>query len=141
MWPTPKAAFLLLWAHSQLMSTTVTASPIDPTTHDLVPDIQTRQISSSSCPPIHVFGARETTVSAGYGSSSTVVNLVLAAYPGATSESITYPACGGQSSCGGVSYANSANQGTAAVALAVNNFNTRCPSSQIVLVGYSQVSN
>ncbi|KAK6524798.1 hypothetical protein TWF281_011696 [Arthrobotrys megalospora] len=91
-----------------------------------------------SCPGIHVFGARETTVSPGYGSAGSVVNAILSAYPGSTAEAISYPACGGQSSCGGVSYANSALQGTAAVASAVNSFNSRCPQSQLVLVGYSQ---
>ncbi|KAL9091474.1 MAG: hypothetical protein Q9165_004860 [Trypethelium subeluteriae] len=93
-----------------------------------------------SCPNIHVFGARETTAPAGYGSSSTVVNLILNAHPGATSEAISYPACGGQASCGDVSYANSVIQGVQAVASAVNSFNTRCPDTQLVLVGYSQVS-
>lgn len=93
----------------------------------------------SSCPAIHVFGARETTVSPGYGTAGVVVNLILNAYPGATSEAIVYPACGGQASCGGIAYGNSVQQGTAAVASAVNAFNTRCPSTQLVLVGYSQV--
>ncbi|CRK11802.1 hypothetical protein BN1723_009497 [Verticillium longisporum] len=51
---------------------------------------------------------------------------------------IVYPACGGQASCGSVQYADSARQGTAAVATAVNAFNQRCPDSQIILVGYSQ---
>jgi acetylxylan esterase len=51
--------------------------------------LQERQ---SSCPNFHVFGARETTAPAGYGSSSTVVNLVLNAYPGSTAEAISYPA-------------------------------------------------
>lgn len=74
----------------------------------------------SSCPNIHVFGARETTAPTGYGSSSTAVNLILNAYPGSTSEAINYPACGGQSSCGGVSYANSVVAGINAVVSAVN---------------------
>ncbi|KAF7558262.1 hypothetical protein G7Z17_g41 [Cylindrodendrum hubeiense] len=91
-----------------------------------------------SCPGIHVFGARETTVSPGYGSAGTVVNLILNAYSGSTSEAIVYPACGGQSSCGGVSYANSVVAGTNAVATAVNSFNSRCPTTKLVLVGYSQ---
>ncbi|ROT41296.1 cutinase-domain-containing protein [Sodiomyces alkalinus F11] len=90
------------------------------------------------CPQIHIFGARETTVSPGYGSAGSVVDSIRAAFPGATSEAITYPACGGQSSCGGISYGDSARQGTAAVAQAVNSFHQRCPNSQIVLVGYSQ---
>jgi len=96
--------------------------------------IQERQ----SCPQIHIFGARETTAPAGYGTASVVVNLVLNAFPGSTAEAISYPACGGQSSCGGVSYANSANTGTSAAAAAVNSFNTRCPNTKLVLVGYSQ---
>ncbi|KAM0286399.1 hypothetical protein ACHAQH_000825 [Verticillium albo-atrum] len=95
-------------------------------------------IERQSCPSIHIFGARETTVSPGFGSAGTVVNLIRNAYPGATSEAIVYPACGGQSSCGGIAYGNSVMQGTNAVASAVNSFNQRCPSTQIVLVGYSQ---
>lgn len=92
-----------------------------------------------SCPQVHVFGARETTASAGYGSSSTVVNAVLSAYSEATSEAISYPACGGQSSCGGVSYSSSVAAGIDAVASAVNSFNSQCPDTNLVLVGYSQV--
>ncbi|KAF4632191.1 hypothetical protein G7Y89_g5936 [Cudoniella acicularis] len=92
----------------------------------------------ADCPKIHVFGARETTVAQGYGTASVVVNLVTGAHSGATAEAIVYPACGGQSSCGGVSYANSVQQGVAAVTKAVNSFNTRCPDTQLVLVGYSQ---
>ena len=117
------SAILLLLEHAF-------ASPID------AEPLQKRQ-----CPPIHVFGARETTVAQGYGSSITVVDLVLNSHSGATSEAIVYPACGGQSSCGGISYASSVQQGVAAVTTAVNNFNSQCPSTQLVLVGYSQVSN
>lgn len=102
---------------------------------DVDSDLEARQ----ACPGIHVFGARETTVPPGYGTAGVVVNLVLGAHSGATSEAINYPACGGQASCGSVSYASSAVQGVAAVAAAVNAFNTKCPSTQLVLVGYSQV--
>jgi acetylxylan esterase len=98
-------------------------------------NLETRQ----SCPKVHVFGARETTAPAGYGTAGVVVNLVLQAYSGSTAEAISYPACGGQSSCGGASYANSALAGVSAVANAVNSYNTRCPTTQLVLVGYSQV--
>ena len=92
-----------------------------------------------NCPPVHIFGARETTVSPGYGTAGVVVNLVLNSNSGSTAEAIVYPACGGQASCGGQSYAQSALAGTAAVANAVNAFNTRCPNTKLVLVGYSQV--
>ncbi|KAL4951003.1 cutinase [Aspergillus filifer] len=91
-----------------------------------------------SCPDIHVFGARETSVSPGFGSSATVVNAILNAYSGATSEAINYPACGGQSSCGGISYSASVSAGIDAAASAVNSFNTQCPDTKLVLVGYSQ---
>ncbi|KAF9052083.1 Acetylxylan esterase At 0.90 angstrom resolution [Panaeolus papilionaceus] len=95
-------------------------------------------VVGQSCPRVHVFGARETTAPAGYGTAGVVVNLVLGAYSGSTAEAINYPACGGQSQCGGVSYANSVQQGVRAVANAVNSFNSRCPNTQLVLVGYSQ---
>lgn len=92
-----------------------------------------------SCPNVYVFGARETTVSPGYGTAGGLVNQVLAAYPGSQASAINYPACGGQASCGGVSYDQSATQGTAAVVSAVTSLNSRCPSTKIVLIGYSQV--
>ncbi|PSR79953.1 carbohydrate esterase family 5 protein [Coniella lustricola] len=91
-----------------------------------------------TCSSIHIFGARETTASAGYGSSITVVDGILSAYPGSTAEAIVYPACGGQASCGSVSYSSSLIQGTAAAAAAVNAYNAACPSAALVLVGYSQ---
>ncbi|KAL2267963.1 hypothetical protein VTJ83DRAFT_5240 [Remersonia thermophila] len=97
-------------------------------------DVKPRQ----SCPPVHIFGARETTVPPGYGTSQGLVNMVRQAYPGSTSEAINYPACGGQPQCGGVSYDNSARQGTQAVVSAVTSFNQRCPGTKIVLIGYSQ---
>ncbi len=131
MWPSPKIAFLLMTAHSLLVS----GSPIDSEA------VEGAVLGKRACPAIHVFGARETTAPAGYGTAGVVVNLILAAYPGATSEAIVYPACGGQSSCGGVAYGDSARQGTAAVASAVNSFYSQCPTTQLVLVGYSQVSH
>ncbi|KZT33667.1 Acetylxylan esterase At 0.90 angstrom resolution, partial [Sistotremastrum suecicum HHB10207 ss-3] len=91
-----------------------------------------------SCPQVHVFGARETTAPPGYGTSQSVVQSIVNAYPGATSEAIVYPACGGQSSCGDVSYADSVIQGVEAVQAAVDGFNSKCPNTFLVLVGYSQ---
>jgi acetylxylan esterase len=90
--------------------------------HSTPSNMQERQ---SSCPKVHVFGARETTVPQGYGTSQGLVNMVTQAYAGATAEAIVYPACGGQSNCGGVSYENSASQGTAAVIKAITSFNQK----------------
>ena len=92
-----------------------------------------------SCPKVHIYGARETTVPQGSGTSQGLVQMVQQAYSGATAEAIVYPACGGQSSCGGASYDSSASQGTAAVVKAVTSFNQKCPDTKIVLIGYSQV--
>ncbi|KAF7557707.1 hypothetical protein G7Z17_g444 [Cylindrodendrum hubeiense] len=94
--------------------------------------------NGQSCPEVYIFGARETTASAGFGSAGAMIDMIIADHPNATSEAIVYPACGGQSSCGSISYADSAKAGTSAVATVVNDFNTECPDTQIVLVGYSQ---
>ncbi|KAJ7279395.1 putative acetyl xylan esterase [Mycena rebaudengoi] len=95
-------------------------------------------LAAAQCPNVHIFGARETTVPPGFGTAGPVVSSIMSAFPGSTSEAISYPACGGQASCGGASYASSVTQGVAAVANQVNSFNSRCPNSVLVLVGYSQ---
>ncbi|QDS71796.1 hypothetical protein FKW77_009429 [Venturia effusa] len=91
-----------------------------------------------SCSKVYTFGARETTASQGYGSAGALVNQIVAAFPGSGAEAIVYPACGGQASCGKVSYSDSERQGTVAVVKAVTAYNAICPTTQIVLVGYSQ---
>ncbi|VDC06426.1 unnamed protein product [Peniophora sp. CBMAI 1063] len=92
----------------------------------------------ATCPQLHIFGARETTAPPGFGTAGPVVQSIMNAFPGSTSEVINYPACGGQASCGGVSYANSVIQGIQAVTNQVNSFNAQCPNTHLVLVGYSQ---
>jgi acetylxylan esterase len=62
-----------------------------------------------SCPNVHVFGARKTTVPQGFGSSGLVVDMIVAANPGATKEQIFYPATGGNI------YASSAQAGVIAI--------------------------
>ncbi|KAI0889741.1 carbohydrate esterase family 5 protein [Annulohypoxylon maeteangense] len=86
----------------------------------------------ANCPNIHIIGARETTAPPGFGSAQTVVDLIQKANNGATSESIVYPAAGGNS------YASSVSAGVLAVANQTNTFNQKCPDSKIVVVGYSQ---
>ena len=87
-----------------------------------------------SCPQIHIFGARETTAPAGYGTAGSVVNSILNAHPGSTAEAINYPASGSNPT-----YSQSVLAGTNAVCSQVSSFASKCPSTKLVLVGYSQV--
>ena len=92
------------------------------------------------CPKIHVIAARDMAEPPGFDSAGGMVNLIESAFP-ATSEAIDYPACEGPSECGNMTYADSVQLGTWAVATAVNRFAQRCPKTKIILVGYSQVGN
>ncbi|KAG5924040.1 hypothetical protein E4U53_003471 [Claviceps sorghi] len=94
--------------------------------------------TGSSCPGVHIVVARGTGQPPGYDLLLPMVNELLAKYPGSTAESVDYPACGGSPACGGISYGDSARQGTAAVAKTVNAFHAACPKTQLVLMGYSQ---
>lgn len=96
-------------------------------------------VPRQSCSPLHVFGARETTAPAGMGTAGPIVQAIVQAHPGATSEALDYPACGGQGQCGGVAYEQSASQGTQNAARAIEALVERCPETEIVLIGYSQV--
>lgn len=71
--------------------------------------IATSVLEHKDCPDLHVFGA------------GTVVDFIVDAHPGATTESISLSAS------------------PASVANAVNAYHINCPHTQIVLVGYSQV--
>ncbi|KAF8853884.1 alpha/beta-hydrolase [Acephala macrosclerotiorum] len=93
----------------------------------------------ASYPDIHIFGARETTAVAGYGSSITMIDDILNGYSGSTAEAIDYLAGGDEAFCGGDSYSESVAAGVPAVVTAVNNYAAECPSTQLVLVGYSQI--
>lgn len=51
--------------------------------------------SNSTCPEVMVLAARETTAPPGFGSTNTLVGLILQAFPGkAAAQSIEYPAAG-----------------------------------------------
>ncbi|GJC96462.1 cutinase [Colletotrichum higginsianum] len=97
-----------------------------------------QQRQGNDCPPIHIFGARETTAPPGFGAAAGIVEDLTKANQGATNEAIDYPACGGASDCLGISYADSVKNGTTAVAKAVNDFNKKCPQTKIVMLGFSQ---
>ncbi|KAG5961484.1 hypothetical protein E4U58_004251 [Claviceps cyperi] len=94
--------------------------------------------SDSSCPEIHIIGARGTGIPPGYDLLLPLVNTLKAKYSGSTSEYLDYPACGGAAACGGLSYGDSARAGTKAIAQAVSSFNSKCPNTKFVLMGYSQ---
>ncbi|KAI3329078.1 carbohydrate esterase family 5 protein [Xylariaceae sp. AK1471] len=85
-----------------------------------------------SCSNLHIFGARETTAPPGFGTSATIVNMIQRANPGATTESIIYPAAGGNM------YSASVAVGVGAVARQTNSFFEKCPNTTLVVVGYSQ---
>lgn len=91
----------------------------------------TARQANSACPPVHVFGARETTAAPGFGTAKTVVESIVKAFPGATSEAINYPASGNP-------YSASVQAGVKAVTTQVDTFTAKCPDTQVVLVGYSQ---
>jgi acetylxylan esterase len=90
-------------------------------------------VSGEACPQVHVFGARETTAPPGFGSAGTLVDLVLRAFPDATSEAIDYPAAGGDD------YASSVSDGIIAVVGQLQLFAKLCPDAVIIMHGYSQV--
>lgn len=93
-----------------------------------------RPRAAAACPNIHVFGARETLAPPGFGTAGPVVDAILAAFPGATSEVIDYPAAGDSDAA----YAASVQAGVQAVVGQVDGFVAACPATQVVLVGYSQ---
>lgn len=105
----------------------------------LLSTVQAVLALADPCPPVHILAARGTGVPPGYDLLLPLVEELKSRHPGATSEAIVYPACGGEPSCGGIPYGHSARLGTAAVARAVNDFRAMCPRTKLVLMGYSQV--
>ncbi|KAK3302032.1 Acetylxylan esterase At 0.90 angstrom resolution [Chaetomium strumarium] len=84
-------------------------------------------------PAIHIIAARETTAPPPFGSSRTLVDLLLQALsPSITAEAIDYPAAGGEA------YSASVAAGIEAVVRQTGEFAERCPGSRVVMHGYSQ---
>jgi acetylxylan esterase len=93
-------------------------------------DVDERQ--AATCAPVHLFVARGTTESPGDGQIGSLAQLVLQANPGATKESIDYPANTDPS------YIASVTKGIDAVTEQVISYASACPNSTLVLIGYSQ---
>ncbi|KAK0711078.1 catalytic core domain of acetyl xylan esterase from Trichoderma Reesei [Lasiosphaeris hirsuta] len=87
---------------------------------------------AKACPEVHVFGARETTTPPGFGTSQTLIDLLIKRFPSTTAEAIVYPAAGGDE------YSKSVGTGILAVVRQTAAFAVRCPSSIIIMHGYSQ---
>ncbi len=85
------------------------------------------------CPAMHIFGARETTLPQGFGTTQVLIDLVQKAFPGTTAEQIIYPAAGGDQ------YGASVATGITAVIQQLNDFQAQCPDSIVIMHGYSQV--
>lgn len=138
--PCPLTTLLLA-----LLTTTVTTALPSPSPMTTLKQQQQRRQQnttitppSDDCPQIHIFAARETTAPPEFGSSRTLVDLILGAFPGpsqATVEAIDYPAAGLTLD----EYAASVTAGIAAVVDQTGAFAARCPGSVIVMHGYSQV--
>lgn len=91
---------------------------------------------NTTCPDVMVLAARETTAPPGFGSTMTLVNLILQAFPGTSAaQSIEYPAAGGNNQ----QYAQSVTAGISAVLTQLAVFTAQCPKSLVVMHGYSQV--
>lgn len=118
---------MLFTATIPLLAALVAANPVE---------IQKRV----DCPMTHIFAAREENAPPGYGLTESVVNMIIKQYPKATAEAIDYPACSGQDECGGANYLTSSDAGITAVVNTLGDYNRNCPDTQIILVGYGQVS-
>ncbi|KAH7032380.1 cutinase [Macrophomina phaseolina] len=88
-------------------------------------------IRQVSCAPTHLIIARASLEASGPGIIGALAEQILAANPGATNESIAYPATLDD-------YQDSSAQGTAAMARALTEYAGACPCARIVLLGYSQ---
>ncbi|KAK4165315.1 Acetylxylan esterase 2 [Cladorrhinum sp. PSN259] len=100
-----------------------------------LPPTLSQQQPSPKCPPLHILTARETTAPEGHGSNTPLLNLLTnsSLFPSTlTTEIIIYPAAGGPE------YSNSVTTGIAAVIKQTATFAARCPSTPLILLGYSQ---
>jgi len=82
--------------------------------------------------PLHIIAARASTESPGPWVTGSLATLIQNSNPGTDLESVNYPATINN-------YASSSAQGTAALTAQITAYVNSCPSSKVVLLGYSQV--
>jgi acetylxylan esterase len=88
--------------------------------------------SNTTCATsLHMIIARASTEMPGEGIIGAVATMVKASVPGSDSEAVDYPATL-------TDYPNSESSGVAAMTKLVESYATRCPSTKIALLGYSQ---
>lgn len=81
---------------------------------------------------VHMIVARASLESQGEGIIGAVANMIQAAVPGSDSEAVVYPATL-------LNYTTSEGNGTIAMTNLIESYVSKCPSSKIALLGYSQV--
>jgi len=87
-------------------------------------------IAGQKCAPVHMIVARGSGEARGEGVTSKLSTAVKGALPGTTSEALDYPAK--------MPYNGSMAVGSVNLKKVITNYTAACPSSKIVLAGYSQ---
>lgn len=96
----------------------------------------TSNTTAAACVPegaVHMIVARASTEAPGEGIIGAVATSVKSAVPGSDSEAVDYPATL-------TNYTTSESSGVAAMQNLIQSYATRCPTSKMALLGYSQVS-
>ena len=94
-----------------------------------------RQANTTACATgVHMIVARASTEAPGEGIIGAVATQVQQSVPGSDSEAVDYPATL-------TNYTSSEASGVAAMQKLIQDYVTKCPSSKIALLGYSQVSH
>ena len=98
--------------------------------------LSSRQTTSTCATGVHIITTRGTTEAQGDGAIGQLSTLIQNQIPGSDDYAVVYPATG----LGNLTvYEASENAGSTAVVAAIEQYETSCPDTQIVLLGYSQV--
>lgn len=101
--------------------------------YSLLSRVSNSSAANTTCASgVHMIVARASTEAPGEGIIGAVATQVQQSVPGSDSEAVDYPATL-------TDYLNSEASGVAAMKQLIQSYVARCPSSKIVLLGYSQV--